>query len=106
MALIGIAQYVAYVVVDVIKCGITVAKIVIDPKLPIRPGIIAVKSGLRSEIGTALSAHAITITPGEMVVEIGDDGTMYTHCLDAVGSAASADEAQRKRRAMLDKILR
>jgi multicomponent Na+:H+ antiporter subunit E len=104
-ALVGIARYVLYVIVDVIKCGITVAKIVLDPKLPIRPGIIAIKSGFTSEIGTALSAHAITITPGEMVVEIGDDGTMYTHCLDAIASSAGGDAAQATRRAMLTRIL-
>jgi multicomponent Na+:H+ antiporter subunit E len=104
-ALVGIVRYVIYVVVDVIKCGITVAKVVLDPKLPIRPGIVAIKSGMTSEIGTALSAHAITITPGEMVVEIGDDGTMYTHCLDAVSSGAGGDAAQKTRRDMLDQIL-
>jgi multisubunit Na+/H+ antiporter MnhE subunit len=38
------------------------------------------------------------------VVEIGEDGTMYVHCLDVVSSAASAEEAQRKRRAMLERI--
>jgi multicomponent Na+:H+ antiporter subunit E len=82
-----------------------VAKLVLDPKLPIRPGIIAIKSGMTSEIGTALSAHAITITPGEMVVEIGDDGTMYTHCLDAVSSGEGGDSAQQTRRDMLQQIL-
>jgi multicomponent Na+:H+ antiporter subunit E len=104
-ALAGIVRYVVYVIVDVIKCGINVAKLVLDPKLPIRPGIIAIKSGMTSEIGTALSAHAITITPGEMVVEIGDDGTMYTHCLDAVSSGEGGDSAQQTRRDMLQQIL-
>jgi multicomponent Na+:H+ antiporter subunit E len=104
-ALAGIVRYVVYVIVDVIKCGINVAKLVLDPNLPIRPGIIAIKSGMTSEIGTALSAHAITITPGEMVVEIGDDGTMYTHCLDAVSSNEGGDSAQQTRRDMLQQIL-
>lgn len=96
--------YVALLILDVIRSGINVARIVLDPRLPIRPGIVAIKSGSRTELGTALSAHAITITPGEMVIEIGDDGTMYTHCLDAVSSGAGADAAQAKRREMLEKI--
>jgi multicomponent Na+:H+ antiporter subunit E len=105
LMLIGMLQYLWYVVVDVIKCGINVAKIVLDPKLPIRPGIVAVKSRRTSDFGTALSAHAITITPGEMVIEIGDDGVMYTHCLDAVSSGEGADGAQANRNRLLDKIL-
>jgi multicomponent Na+:H+ antiporter subunit E len=96
--------YVVLLILDVIRSGINVARIVLDPKLPIRPGVVAIKSGTKNELGTALSAHAITITPGEMVIEIGDDGTMYTHCLDAVVSGAGADAAQAKRREMLEKI--
>lgn len=96
--------YIALLALDVLRSGINVARIVLNPKLPTRPGIVAIKSGTRSELGTALSAHAITITPGEMVIEIGDDGTMYTHCLDAVSSGAGADAAQAKRREMLEKI--
>ncbi len=103
--LFGMLQYVAHVLIDVIKCGVNVAKIVLDPKLPIRPGIVAVKSRRPSNVGVALSAHAITITPGEMVIEIDDDGTMYTHCLDAVNSAADADGAQAIRNRLLDRIL-
>jgi multicomponent Na+:H+ antiporter subunit E len=96
--------YVALLILDVIRSGINVARIVLDPRLPIRPGIVAIRSGSKTELGTALSAHAITITPGEMVIEIGDDGTMYTHCLDAVSSGPGADAAQAKRREMLEKI--
>jgi multicomponent Na+:H+ antiporter subunit E len=101
----ALAQYLGLLAVDMLKCGLNVAQIVLDPKLPIRPGIVAVRSGMTSEIGTALSAHALTLTPGEMVMEIGEDNTMYIHCLDAVSSGASADEAQTKRRVLLEKIM-
>lgn len=103
-ALFNLARYTVWLAIDIIRNGIRVARIVLDPKLPIRPGIIAIPSGMKTELGVALSAHAITVTPGEQVVEIGDDGTMYTHCLDVVSSAAGAEEAQRKRRAMLESI--
>ena len=103
-SLFNLAKYTVWLAIDIVRNGIRVARIVLDPKLPIRPGIIAIPSGMKSELGTALSAHAITVTPGEQVIEIGDDGTMYTHCLDAVNSAEGAAEAQRTRKAMLEKI--
>jgi multicomponent Na+:H+ antiporter subunit E len=103
-ALFNLLLYAIWLSIDIIRNGIRVARIVLDPKLPIRPGIIAVQAGMKSELGVALSAHAITVTPGEQVVEIGEDGTMYVHCLDVVNSAAGAEEAQRKRRAMLQSI--
>lgn len=101
---IGLARYMVWLVWDIIRNGIAVARIVLAPTLPIRPGIIAIKSGMRTEAGTALSAHAITVTPGEMVVAVDEDGTMYTHCLDAVNSGGGAVAAQTHRRALLAEI--
>ena len=81
-----------------------VARIVLDPKLPIQPGIVAIHSGCKSELATALSAHAISITPGELVLGIDDKGVLYTHCLDATHAAQYATEAQALRRNLLSKI--
>ncbi len=104
MALFSLARYTAWLAVDIIRNGIRVARIVLDPKLPIRPGILAIKSDMKTELGIALNAHAITVTPGEQVVEIGDDGTLYTHCLDVVASAEDAEAAQRTRRRLMEGI--
>jgi len=97
-------RYIAILAADVVKSGVGVARIVLDPALPIRPGIVAIPSGCSSELGTALSAHALTITPGEMVIGIDEDGVMYAHCLDATRSAEYAAEAQAMRRDLLSKI--
>ena len=101
----ALLHYLAILAIDVLKSGLNVAQIVLDPKLPICPGIIAIRSDMPTDLGTALSAHAITITPGEMVMEIGADGVMYTHCLDVTSSGASAAEAQAKRRSLLERII-
>ena len=98
------ARYIAILIMDVVKSGVTVARIVLDPALPIRPGIIAIGSGCDSELGAALSAHALSITPGELVIGIDEDGVMYTHCLDATHSAEYVAEAQAMRRDLLSKI--
>lgn len=103
-ALLAMLQYVAVLLVDLARSGVQVTRIVLSPALPIRPGIVAIPSGGESELATALSAHAITVTPGEMVVEIGADGVMYTHCLDVVEAAQQLDRAQQMRRALLQRI--
>lgn len=102
--LVASARYLLILIVDLIRSGIQVARIVLDPKLPIEPGIVAIPSGCQSELATALSAHAITITPGELVVEIDADGVMYTHMLDATQAESYTAEAQRMRRDLLQKI--
>lgn len=100
----ALVRYMGVLVRDMILSGIQVAGIVLDPRLPIEPGIIAIPSGCDSELATALSAHAITLAPGELVLEIDEDGTMYTHTLDATRAPLYTEEAQRLRRDLLAKI--
>jgi multicomponent Na+:H+ antiporter subunit E len=55
-------------------------------------------------MGTALSAHAITLAPGEMVVEMDEKGVMYTSCLDTTNSEKYIEDAQKIRKDLLQKI--
>lgn len=103
-ALWALLRYVLNLASDLIVSGIQVARIVLDPALPIRPGIVAIPSECESDLARALSMHAITITPGEMVVEVDEEGVMYTHCLDATRAAEYAADAQAMRRQMLEQI--
>ncbi|MDH3881664.1 MAG: Na+/H+ antiporter subunit E, partial [Desulfobacteraceae bacterium] len=97
-------RYLVKLVYDVIDSGIQVARIVMDPALPIKPGIVSIPSDCESEMGTALSAHAITLAPGEMVVEMDEKGVMYTSCLDTTNSEKYIEDAQKIRKDLLQKI--
>ena len=101
---LALVRYVLVLVYDLVVSGIQVARIVLNPSMPIKPGIIAIHSKCRSEMATALNAHAITLTPGELVVEMSEDGVMYTHCLDASKSEEVVEQAQTMRVELLEKI--
>ncbi|MCA9958811.1 MAG: Na+/H+ antiporter subunit E [Anaerolineales bacterium] len=103
-ALLAAVQYVGVLLWDLARSGIQVTRIVLSPKLSIEPGVVAIPSGCASELATALSAHAITVTPGEMVVEIDADGVMYTHCLRVDAAAEYVARAQTMRRDLLQRI--
>ena len=103
-AILAFGQYLLILIYDVIKSGLAVARILLDPALPVKPGIVAIPSGCKSELATALSAHAITLAPGEMVIEISKDGVMYTHTLDVTRASEYVADAQRMRRRLLGKI--
>jgi multisubunit Na+/H+ antiporter MnhE subunit len=100
----ALVRYLVILVYDVIASGIQVARIVMDPALPIKPGIVSIPSECESEMGIALSAHAITLAPGEMVVEIDEKGIMYTGCLDTTNSEKYVENAQKMRKDLLQKI--
>jgi hypothetical protein len=51
-----------------------------------------------------LCAHAITLTPGEMVVEMDEKGVMYTNFLDDTHAEQYVIDAQKMHRDVLQKI--
>ena len=100
----SILRYVGILLIDMIKSAVQVTRLLLNPDLPIKPGVVAIDAGCQSELGTALSAHAITLTPGELVLAMDDQGILYVHCLDASQSANYAAEAQELRQELLSKI--
>jgi len=104
-AILAVFQYLGILAYDIIKGGIVVARSVWSPKIKIHPAIIAIPSGCDSELATALSAHATSVAPGELVIEIDAEGIMYTHVLDVSHSSEYKEQAQLMRRDLLSKII-
>jgi multicomponent Na+:H+ antiporter subunit E len=63
---------------ECIKANIDVAYRVLHPAMPIRPGIVRVKTTLKSDLAKMLLANSITMTPGTISVDIIDD-YLYIH---------------------------
>ena len=66
---------------ELIKSNFDVALRVLKPSLPINPGIVEVKTRLKSDIGKMLLANSITLTPGTLTVDIHGD-RMVIHWID------------------------
>jgi multicomponent Na+:H+ antiporter subunit E len=54
---------------------------VIHPNMPIRPGIVKVKTTLKSDEAKTFLANSITLTPGTLTVDIIDDW-LYVHWIN------------------------
>lgn len=61
--------YVFVFLAELVKSNIDVAFRVLNPALPIRPGIVRVRTRLKTPIARALLANSITLTPGTITVE-------------------------------------
>jgi multicomponent Na+:H+ antiporter subunit E len=77
-----------------IKGGIDVAYRVLHPAMPIKPGIVRVKSVLKTSTGRTALANSITLTPGTLTIDVTDDGVFYIHWLNV--STLDDEEAARK----------
>jgi len=66
---------------ELIKSNMDVAFRVIHPIIPINPGIVKVKTKLKSKLGRTILANSITLTPGTLTVDTnGED--YYIHWID------------------------
>ena len=65
------------------KANIDVAYRVLHPNLPINPGIVKVKTTLKTDTALTVLANSITLTPGTLTVDIDKDkGILYVHWID------------------------
>ena len=66
----------------VIMANFDVVYRALHPKMPIKPGIVKVKTKLKSESGITALANSITLTPGTLTVDLTDDGFLYVHWIN------------------------
>jgi multicomponent Na+:H+ antiporter subunit E len=84
--------YIPYFLFLCVKSNLDVAYRVLHPDMPIRPGIVKVRTTLRSEMAKTFLANSITLTPGTMSVDIeGQD--LYIHWINVRGEDPEAHTA-------------
>ena len=68
---------------ECLKANIDVAYRVSHPDVPIHPGIVKVKTKLKSKTGLTFLANSITLTPGTLTVDIDETGGyLYVHWIE------------------------
>ncbi len=68
---------------QVIKSNFDVAYRVFHPEMPIRPGIVRVKTSLQSEVAKTFLANSITLTPGTLTVDC-IENNLYVHWINII----------------------
>jgi len=84
--------YVPYFFYWCMLANLDVAYRVLHPDVPIRPGIVKVKTNLKSEMAKTFLANSITLTPGTLSIDI-DGQDFYVHWINVKGT----DEAEHTR---------
>ncbi len=78
-----IVDYLPKFLWECIKANVDVAWRVLHPELPINPGIVKVKTRLKSDTALTFLANSITLTPGTLSVDIDrDNSVLYVHWID------------------------
>jgi len=70
-----------------------VAMIVLQPKIELQPGIIALPLTVDRDFEITMLANLITLTPGTLSVDVSEDRkTLYIHCIDVPDPQATIDD--------------
>ena len=78
---------------NVLKANFDVAYRILHPLMPIHPGIVRVRTSLKTETAIAFLAHSIGLTPGTLVADATRDGFLYVHWLNV--RSVETEEATR-----------
>lgn len=84
--------YTGIFLVELTRANINMLRYVYAPRIEINPGIVKIKTRLKTRVGRLALANSIALTPGSLVIDMdGDD--LFVHCLDL--QAIETDEATR-----------
>jgi multicomponent Na+:H+ antiporter subunit E len=80
---------------ELIKANLDLAYRTLHPALPINPGIVKIPTEIKSDLGLALLANSITLTPGTITADITQQSGktyLFIHWINV----KSSDEAKNK----------
>lgn len=66
----------------VVRANFDVVYRALHPAMPIKPGIVKIKTNLKTDSAITALANSITLTPGTLTVDLTDDGYLYVHWIN------------------------
>jgi multicomponent Na+:H+ antiporter subunit E len=84
------ATYLPWLLKEILRSGWQVARIILDPRLPVSPTLVRVRPSQQSTVGLATHANSITLTPGTLTVEA-EHEEFLVHALTREGAAGVLD---------------
>lgn len=80
-AILPFISYLAVFLAALIRANLDMARRVLSPSLPLNPGVVEVKTRLKSSLGRLILANSITLTPGTLTVDLQGDSILI-HWVD------------------------
>ena len=91
-----IVRYWAWLLVEILKSNISVAKLILSPTLALSPRMVRVKATQSTDVGVVIYANSITLTPGTVTVDIdGDELLVHAITQDMADGLTGGDMGDR-----------
>ena len=70
---------------DIVKSSLEVARVILSPSLPINPSVVELDCGEDSEVARVMLGNSITLSPGTVTIDV-HMGKLLVHCLTRDGA--------------------
>ena len=77
--------YWPWLIKEIVKSAWEVARIIVNPRLPISPTLVRVRTSQKTAVGVVTYANSITLTPGTISVDV-RPGEILVHALTREGA--------------------
>jgi len=81
---------------EILVANLHVARIILTPSLPISPIMVHYRSTQKTDLGRALYANSITLTPGTITVSLSVFGDYVVHAIDDASAAPLPGEMEER----------
>ncbi len=98
--------YLGWLIVEVVKANIAVIARVLGPRHAIDPAVVRLRTRARTDLGKALFANSITLTPGTVTIDVQGDKVMVHALVREKASVASFEPMDRRASAAADSARR
>ena len=86
--------------IQVLKANVAVARLVLGRRLTLTPRVIRVPASQLTALGRATHANAVTLTPGTLSLELGDDYLEIHALTERIAKDLARGETDRRVRAL------
>ncbi|MEO0620970.1 MAG: Na+/H+ antiporter subunit E [Pseudomonadota bacterium] len=96
-------KYWPWLIGEIVRSALSVSRIILHPKLPISPTMVAVDAEQKTAVGLVTYANSITLTPGTISVEVGENARrIWVHAITKENAAGFSDDEMNHRVAAMD----
>ncbi len=75
-----VLAYIPWLLLEILRANINVARIILSPSLPVSPIMVHFQASQKTDLGRAIYANSITLTPGTITTGV-DGSELEIHAL-------------------------
>lgn len=104
--IVPLLAYLPWLMVQIVRANVAVIARVLGPRHAIDPAMVRLRTRARTDLGKALFANSITLTPGTVTVDVQGDRVLVHALVRENASVASFEPMDRRAAAAADGVKR